>query len=174
MTLTTTRKPTDAPVRPTDETVETEAVARDQDDEEDEVEEAPAKAADEFGPGADDALGLYLRQMGAIRLLNKDQEHTLAKRLDVRRARFRRAALTAAHVIGRARQQFERVAAGQTALDPTIDVYSDPRMALARQQIIDRMKPHLETVKNLLLKEAREFADRPGPTASAASPRCGS
>ena len=140
----------------------------DQDDEdEEEADEAPAKAADEFGPGADDALGLYLRQMGAIRLLNKDQEQTLAKRLDVRRARFRQAALTAAHVLGRARHTFERVATGQTPLDPTIDVYSDPRMALARQQIIDRMKPHLETVKHLLLKEAREFADRPGPTASA-------
>lgn len=172
MSLTTIRKPTNAHARPTDEVEAGDEVARGRDDDEDEDEEeltttdAPAKT-DEYGPGADDALGLYLRQMGAIRLLNKDQEHTLAKRLDVRRTRFRQAAMIAAHVIGRARQQFEKVAAGQTALDPTIDVYSDEKMALSRQQIIDRMKPHLETARSLLVKEAREFVDRPGPTASA-------
>ncbi len=167
MTLTTTRKPTEATARPTDEVYGGAKSARARDDEDDDdAEEAPAKT-DEYGPGADDALGLYLRQMGAIRLLNKDQEQILARKLDARRTRFRQSALTAAHVLGRARQQFEKVAAGQTALDPTIDVYSDEAMALSRQQIIDRMKPHLDTVRHLLVKEARDFIDRPGPTASA-------
>ncbi len=169
MTLTTTRKPNDAPARPTDETFAGREDVRGADDEDEddaeEADEAPAKT-DEFGPGADDALGLYLRQMGAIRLLNKDQEQTIARRLDLRRTRFRQSALVAAHVLGRARQQFERVAAGQTPLDPTIDVYSDENMRLSRDQIIKRLKPHLETVKQLLVKEAREFSERPGPTAS--------
>jgi RNA polymerase primary sigma factor len=168
MTTLPTRKPIDTAARPTDEGYRGDEPVRARADEEDDddADEAPAKS-DDYGPGADDALGLYLRQMGAIRLLNKDQEQILARKLDARRTRFRQAALTAAHVIGRARQQFERVAAGQTALDPTIDVYSDEAMALSRQQIIDRMKPHLETVRHLLVKEAREFTDRPGPTASA-------
>ncbi len=126
------------------------------------VDDAPApKQSDEYGPGADDALGLYLRQMGSIRLLNKDQERTLAERLDDTRRRFRSAALTSTHVLARARQQFERVVGGQTPLDPSIDVYSDPAMRLTRQQIIDRLKPHLETLKHLMVKEARQFADRP-------------
>ncbi|MCU0703625.1 MAG: sigma-70 family RNA polymerase sigma factor [Fimbriiglobus sp.] len=166
MSLTKTRKPTDDATRPTDEVYPGDEAARELEEDEEEEAEAPAKA-DEFGPGADDALGLYLRQMGAIRLLNKDQERTLAVKLDARRTRFRQAALTAAHVLGRARQQFERVVAGQTPLDPTIDVYSDEEMKLSREQIIKRMKPHLETAKLLIVKEAREFDDRPGPTASA-------
>src|SRR5258708_209511 len=69
---------------------------------EDEAEETAA--ADETAPAAaegetedshspDDALGLYLRQMGAIPLLNRDQEVALAKRLEMRRRRYRHAAL---------------------------------------------------------------------------------
>src|ERR1700730_7355579 len=36
----------------------------------------------------DDALGLYLRQMGAIPLLSRDQELSLAKRLEISRSRY--------------------------------------------------------------------------------------
>jgi len=50
-----------------------------------EESEAPAAAAEDAeldtGNAPDDALGLYLRQMGAIPLLNRDQELTLARRL---------------------------------------------------------------------------------------------
>ena len=48
-----------------------------------------ATPADEASTGADDSLGLYLRQMGAIRLLNKDDERILAEKLERRRTRFR-------------------------------------------------------------------------------------
>src|SRR5512145_3346731 len=51
--------------------------------------EAPA---DDNGP--DDSLGLYLRQMGAIPLLNRDQELALARKLERARSRFRRAVLS--------------------------------------------------------------------------------
>src|SRR5215468_7222840 len=43
--------------------------------------------------GPDDALGLYLRQMGAIPLLTRQQELDLARRLERARTRYRRAAL---------------------------------------------------------------------------------
>jgi len=43
---------------------------------------APESNEGEEGTGADDALGLYLRQMGAIPLLNRQQELALAQRLD--------------------------------------------------------------------------------------------
>src|SRR5205085_2663603 len=45
----------------------------------------------EGGSSPDDALGLYLRQMGAIPLLSRAQELTLARRLEHTRRRFRRA-----------------------------------------------------------------------------------
>ena len=54
--------------------------------------EGPA-SEDEYSNGPDDwRLGLYLRQMGAIPLLNRDKELSLAQRLEHHRNRFRAAA----------------------------------------------------------------------------------
>ena len=53
--------------------------------------EGPA-SEDEYSNGPDDALGLYLRQMGAIPLLTRDKELSLAQRLEHHRDRFRAAA----------------------------------------------------------------------------------
>src|SRR5579862_8871866 len=50
-----------------------------------EEEAVPAEVlelAEENNRGADDSLGLYLRQMGAIPLLNRKQELLLARRLE--------------------------------------------------------------------------------------------
>ena len=60
---------------------------------EEEAEETPpveegapaAEGETEDSHAPDDALGLYLRQMGAIPLLNRDQELALAERLELRR-----------------------------------------------------------------------------------------
>src|SRR5690242_16864304 len=57
-----------------------------------------ATEADSHG-GADDALGLYLRQMGAIPLLNREQELALARKLEDARRRFRHAALCSGRVL---------------------------------------------------------------------------
>src|SRR5205085_10283819 len=89
--------------------------------------------------GPDDALGLYLRQMGAIPLLNRKQELELAQRLESARKRFRHAALCSWHVLGEVVATFECVLAGQLALDPTIDVVTS--RDLSREQIQARM-PH--------------------------------
>src|SRR5262245_9402784 len=45
------------------------------------------------GAAVGDVLGLYLQQMGAIPLLDRDEERELAERLDVARRRYRRAVL---------------------------------------------------------------------------------
>ena len=164
--------PTDDPTLERDE----DAVA-DHDDDEDTEAEQPAAERDEvavepdYVTGSDDVLGLYLRQMGAIRLLNKTEERTLAERLDRRRTRFRRAALLCAHIVGRAIGVFDRVQAGQTPLDPTIDVYSDEDMRLSREQILARLPHHLQLLKKLLREESAAFADRPGANASAEGKR---
>src|SRR6478609_5404009 len=54
-------------------------------------EEAPAE--EDYASGPDDALGLYLRQMGSIPLLNRQRELDLAQRLEYHRNRFRSATL---------------------------------------------------------------------------------
>src|SRR5207245_39398 len=96
-------------------------------------EEAAAPAENgEDSHGADDALGLYLRQMGAIPLLNREQELSLARRLELKRKRYRRAALSNWQVLGQVFGMFERVHAGQLAVDPTIDVVTS--LGLSREQ----------------------------------------
>src|SRR5262249_9733571 len=66
------------------------------------AQEAPEDSAGHLPPSetvlgeaahAEDALGLYLQQMGSIPLLNRSQESELAQRLDRARQRFRHAAL---------------------------------------------------------------------------------
>src|SRR4051794_16271187 len=56
----------------------------------DELDEDSTAAAEETDSGSspDDTLGLYLRQMGAIPLLNRKQELELAQRLERARQRY--------------------------------------------------------------------------------------
>ncbi|MFL5339360.1 MAG: RNA polymerase sigma factor RpoD/SigA [Gemmataceae bacterium] len=111
---------------------------------------------DSESSGADDALGLYLRQMGAIPLLNRAQELELAKRLENKRDRFRKAALTSPRILERVFQTFQKVNEGQLALDPTIDAIAS--LGLGREEILKRIPTHLKTLKQLLKREADAFA----------------
>jgi RNA polymerase primary sigma factor len=103
----------------------------------------------------DDALGLYLRQMGAIPLLNREQELALARRLETARNRYRRAALANWPTIARVVETFERVQAGQLALDPTIDVVTS--LSLSREQILARMPHNLRTLRHVLAASHADF-----------------
>ncbi len=105
--------------------------------------------------GPDDALGLYLRQMGAIPLLSRKQELELAQRLETARRRFRHAALCSWHVLAEVVATFECVLAGQLALDPTIDVVTS--LELSREQILARMPYNVRTLRHLLDQAAAEF-----------------
>src|SRR4051794_12883796 len=63
-----------------------EAADEDEEEAEDDEEAAPAAdatrvAAEEDDTSADDTLGVYLRQMGAIPLLNREQELVMAMAL---------------------------------------------------------------------------------------------
>jgi RNA polymerase primary sigma factor len=122
----------------------------------DELEGQPASAAEgEDGHGADDALGLYLRQMGAIPLLNREQELALARRLETARQRYRRAALMSWRTLQRVVETFERVQAGEMALDPTIDVVKT--LQRSREQILTRMTPNLRTLRHVLRMAGKDF-----------------
>jgi RNA polymerase primary sigma factor len=115
-----------------------------------------AHAGEEGDPHApDDALGLYLRQMGAIPLLNREQELALAERLEFRRGRYRRAALCNWRTVGLVLLTFEKVQAGQLALDPTIDVVNT--LGLGRDNILKRMPHHLRTLRHLTTAADADF-----------------
>ncbi len=112
-----------------------------------------AEAEDPHAP--DDALGLYLRQMGAIPLLNRQQELALAERLEFRRQRYRHAALANWRTLAAVVDTFERVRAGNLALDPTIDVVTT--LGLSRENILARMPHNLKTLRHILRAAAEDF-----------------
>jgi RNA polymerase primary sigma factor len=117
---------------------------------------APAEALPEDDTGGpDDALGLYLRQMGAIPLLDRDQERELAERLEFRRTRYRHAALMNWRTLGLVVHTFERVQAGTLPIDPTIDVVTT--LGLTREQILKRIPVNLLTLRRLLKTADGEF-----------------
>jgi RNA polymerase primary sigma factor len=119
------------------------------------AEEAPAAAEGPEGHSPDDALGLYLRQMGAIPLLNREQELSLARRLEATRTRFRRAALFNWLMLGRVLETFERVKAGKLPLDPTIDVITS--LGLSRDKILARMPHNLRTLQHVVGSSVAAF-----------------
>ena len=105
--------------------------------------------------GADDALGLYLRQMGAIPMLKRPAEVEVAQRLERARNRFRFAALRASFIMNRAYHTFAAVSAGQLAFDPQVDVVTTAN--LRRDQILRRLPIHLPTLEGILTEEREAF-----------------
>jgi len=117
------------------------------------TEEHAAEEVDSHGP--DDALGLYLRQMGAIPLLTRDQELALAERLEYRRTRYRHAAMANWRTLAAVADTFERILAGQLALDPSIDVVTT--LGLSRDRILARMPHNVRTLRLLTESADADF-----------------
>ena len=120
----------------------------------DDYVDAPAP---EEGTGADDILGLYLRQMGSIPLLNKVQEKAKACELERVRNRFRHAVLLCPMIITRVMHLFERVRAGQTPIDPVVDIVATT--GLSREKILSRLPHNLTSLRTIIQKDEAEFID---------------
>jgi RNA polymerase primary sigma factor len=124
-----------------------------EDEEEESASAAEEPASTDNGP--DDALGLYLRQMGAIPLLSRKEEVTLAERLERARTRYRRAALYNWRTLNLVVQTFQKIQAGQLALDPNIDVVTT--LGLTREKILERIPHNVPTMRRVLDKADHAF-----------------
>lgn len=109
----------------------------------------------EVNNGPDDALGLYLRQMGAIPLLNRKEELALAIRLEATRRMFRRAALCSWLTMRRIAETFARVHGGTLPIDPTIDVVTS--LGLTRDNILARLPMNLPTLQQTVEAASHDF-----------------
>lgn len=121
-------------------------------------EDVPAASefvAAEAKNAPDDALGLYLRQMGSIPLLSRAEELTLAKRLELTRQRYRRAVLSNWVVLRSVIAMFRRIEEGRVPIDPHIDVVTS--LGLSRQHILARMPHNLKTLGYLLESSVGDF-----------------
>jgi RNA polymerase primary sigma factor len=131
------------------------------------AEESPAATSDE--DGGNDALSVYLRQMGAIPLLSRDEEVELTGRLDRLRQRYRRAALWNWAVLGRVIDTFTSIQEGRLALERTVDVMST--LGLTWESIRGRLAGHLTRLRRLQEEARAEWARANGSRGQAARRR---
>jgi RNA polymerase primary sigma factor len=136
---------------------ETDAVDRQAFHEELDEDHEPAALHEEETLGADDALGLYLKQMGSVPLLSRDEELELTQRLEQTRRRYRHAALWSWPVLAHVVETFQRIQAGELTLERTIDVV--PSLGITADYVRQRLEGHLHALQELL-DEAREDCRR--------------
>jgi len=97
---------------------------------------------------SDDPIRLYLSQMAQIPLLTREEEVSLAKKIEVCRRRFRRSVLGCEYAMRVTVETLRRVYRGDLPFDRTIKVSLTER--LTKEQIQARMPHNLQTLDHLL------------------------
>lgn len=127
-----------------------------------EAETEPAeKDAPSLLPDPDDSklhhdpIRLYLSQMAQTPLLSREEEITLAKKVEVTRRRFRRTVVGCNLAMRMTVVTLERVHRGKLPFDRTIKVSLTER--LSKEQILARMPHNLGTVNQLLEANRGDF-----------------
>ena len=102
-----------------------------------------------------DPIRMYLSQMANIPLLTRDQEISLAKKIEVSRKRFRRTLLSSHFAMKQTVETLQRVFEGELPFDRTIKVSLTEQ--LTKEQILARMPHNLKTLRQLLHQNDRDF-----------------
>ncbi len=108
------------------------------------------------GRRTDDPVRMYLTQMGEIPLLKREQEISLAKRIEFSRARFRRKLLECDGVLCQVVDLLKKVHTGELPFDRTIKVSLTEN--LEKDKILLRMPNNLSTLANLLEENRSDFS----------------
>lgn len=135
-----------------DEDLEEEAEAQDQTAEDEDELLAPL---DDNESWSDDPVRMYLTQMGEIPLLTRQQEISLAKRIEITRRRFRTKLLECDYVIRAAFKTLKRVESGELPFDRTVQVSVTDR--LEKDQITGRLPHNLRTLETLLKRNRADY-----------------
>src|SRR5438876_8051428 len=103
----------------------------------------------------DDPVRMYLTQMGEIPLLKRDEEISLAKKIEVTRKRFRRKVLECDYALRNVVDTLKRVHSGELPFDRTVKVSLTEN--LEKDKIIQRMPHNLRTLEHLLEQNIEDF-----------------
>jgi RNA polymerase primary sigma factor len=127
------------------------------DDAEFEADETPEELPppEDAESWSDDPVRMYLTQMGEIPLLTRQQEITLAKQIEVTRAKFRRKVMECDYMVQQIVRVLRRVHDGDLPFDRTVQVSVTDR--LEKEQILGRLPHNLRTLSVLLKRNRRDY-----------------
>src|SRR5438309_7722883 len=103
----------------------------------------------------DDPVRMYLTQMGEIPLLKREEEISLAKKIEVTRKRFRRKVLECDGALGQVVETLKRVHSGDLPFDRTVKVSLTEN--LEKDKILQRMPHNLRTLEHLMEQNQQDF-----------------
>src|SRR6516164_5867437 len=103
----------------------------------------------------DDPVRMYLTQMGEIPLLKREEEISLAKKIEVTRKRFRRKVLECDYALSNVVETLKRVHINELPFDRTIKVSLTEN--LEKDKIIQRMPHNLKTLERLMEQNVEDF-----------------
>jgi RNA polymerase primary sigma factor len=114
-----------------------------------------APPAEELRKLDSDPIRMYLNQMSTIPLLKREEEISLAKKIEVARKRFRRHVLSTHLAMKLTVETLQRVYRGELPFDRTIKVSLTER--LTKEQILARMPHNLRTLTELVRQNEADF-----------------
>ncbi len=121
--------------------------------------------AEELPKLTDDPIRMYLSQMCRIPLLSREEEITLAKKIELTRKRFRRDLLRSFFALQATVETLDRVHASELPFDRTIKVSLTER--LTKDHIQARMPQNLPLLNHLLDQQRKDFSTLISRSASA-------
>ena len=121
----------------------------------DEAETALSAPIGKVPRPSDDPIRMYLSQMAVIPLLTRDEEISLAKRIEIARKRYRRSVMTCNYALAATLETLKRVYAGELPFDRTIKVSLTEN--LTKEQILARMPHHFRTMDHLQKENNKDF-----------------
>ncbi len=114
----------------------------------------------------DDPVRMYLTQMGEIPLLTREEEISLARKIELTRKQFRKEVLSSGFGMRNAIEILEDVLKGELAFDRTLKVnQQDPEVGKA--DLSDRLPGNIQTLRRIYEAAREDFAELFAEKASA-------